>query len=134
MKSLLKSSLVLIVFSFSIIIFNISCEKTAEAQLTTPVSGVQNVGLVFFNKYGDKDNEFWKANFDGSNQVKIAIAALPAGMQIDKVSLRVSPDGQKVFFNLYNASLNQQNMYSCNIDGSGIKKIIDQVDYILQVI
>jgi hypothetical protein len=134
MKTLLKSSIVLMVFSLSIILFNISCEKKAEAQPNTTITTVQNVGLVFFRKDGDKDNEFWKANYDGTNQVKITVASIPAGMEFDTVSIRVSPDGKKVFFNLYSASLNQQNMYSCNIDGTGITKIIDKVDEIYQAI
>lgn len=134
MKTLLKSSIVLIVFSLSIILFNISCEKKAEAQPNTTVATVQNVGLIFFRKDGDKDNEFWKANYDGSNQVKITIASVPAGMEFDYANIRISPDGKKVFFNLYSASLNQQNMYSCNIDGTGITKIIDKVDEIHQAI
>jgi hypothetical protein len=134
MKTLLKSSFVLFVFSLSIILFNISCEKQVEAQTNPTVAAVQNVGLVFFRKDGDKDNEFWKANYDGTNQVKITVASVPAGMEFDVVSMRVSPDGKKVFFNLYSASLNQQNMYSCNIDGTGITKIIDKVDEIYQAI
>ncbi len=134
MKTLLKSSIVLILFSLSIILFNISCEKKAEAQPNTTVTAVQNVGLIFFKKESDKQNEFWKANYDGTNQVKITIASVPAGMEFDTVSFRISPDGKKIFFNLYSFSLNQQNMYSCNIDGTGLTKIIDNVDEIYQAI
>jgi Tol biopolymer transport system component len=135
MKTLLKSSIVLIVFSLSIILFNISCEKKAEAQPNTTVATAQNVGLVFFRKDGAKDNEFWKANYDGTNQVKVTIASFPAGMELDIQSFRVSPDGKKAFFVLYSSSGNSpSSMYSCDIDGSGIKKIVDQIDEIYQAI
>ena len=134
MKTLLKSSFVLFVFSLSIILFNISCEKQVEAQTNTTVTAAQNVGLIFFRKIGDKYNEFYKANYDGTNQVKITVASVPAGMEFDFTSFRVSPDGKKVFFMLYNESSGQQNIYSCNIDGTGITKIIDNVDEIYQAI
>ncbi len=135
MKTLLKSSIVLIVFSLSIILFNISCEKKAEAQPNTTVATAQNVGLVFFRKDGGKDNEFWKANYDGTSQVKVTIASFPTGMELDIQSFRVSPDGKKMFFVLYSSSGNSpSSMYTCDVDGSGIKKIVDQIDEIYQAI
>lgn len=124
MKTLLKSSIVLIVFSLSIILFNISCEKKAEAQANTTVTTPQNVGLIIFSRQGDMHNEFWKANYDGTNQIKITIASIPTNMDVEKESIRVSPDGKKVFFNLVGS--NVSSLYSCNIDGTGIKRIIEE--------
>ena len=104
MKTIFKSSLLLLLFSFSVLVFNLSCEKELIAQNTTPytlpiatstklggiivgtglnvttdgvLSTQQNLGLLVFAKGGDKANEFWTSKYDGTGQVKITISTLP---------------------------------------------------------
>ena len=48
MKRIFQSSLVLLTFSFSIVVFNLSCEKDVNAQNTTTVAP-QVVGLILFS-------------------------------------------------------------------------------------
>ena len=77
-------------------------------------------------------NEVWKSNFDGSSQSKINIAGLPANYEIPSDSYRISADGQTIFFLLYTPA-GGQHIYKCNIDGSGLSKIINDVDEIASV-
>jgi Tol biopolymer transport system component len=133
MKNMLKSSLILLLFAASAVLFNISCEKEALAQTSTPTVP-QPLGLLLFSKGGDKNNEFWLAKYDGTNQTKITIASFPTGGEIDKNSFKISPDGKSIFFCLYIIGTNQQSIYSCNADGSGLTKIIDNVDEIAQAL
>lgn len=132
MKRIFQSSLVLLIFSFSIVVFNLSCEKDVTAQ--TPTSTVTSpLGLILFSKYGDKSNEVWFCKYDGSNATKVTIASFPAGGDIDKSTMKISPDGKKIFFCIYIASTNMQSIYSCNSDGTGLTKLVENVDEIAQV-
>jgi hypothetical protein len=132
MKRIFQSSLVLLTFSFSIVVFNLSCEKDVNAQNTTTASP-QVVGLILFSKNGDKSNEIWFAKYDGSNATKISIASFPAGGDMDRSTMKISPDGKKIFFCMYIPSTNMQSIYTCNSDGTGLTKIIEDADEIAQV-
>lgn len=134
MKQLIKSTLVLMLFSASVLLFNLSCEKEADAQTTTPSTTPQNVGIILFSKSGDKFNEIWLAKYDGSAQAKVTIAGLPSNADVDRSTMKISPDGKKLFFNVFLPSGNIQNLYTCNVDGSGLTKIIDNTDEICAVI
>jgi hypothetical protein len=92
----------------------------------------KNLGVLFYKMQNDKYGELWKVNYDGTNQTKIVIKSLPANSEIDNNSFRISPDGTKLFFLLYSAISSIQSLYSCNIDGTGIIKLFDNVDEILQ--
>jgi hypothetical protein len=85
----------------------------------------QNLGVLVFSKGDDMFNEFWTANLDGTNQNKISIS-IPVGAYFDKTTIKISPDGNKFFFivNL-NESAALDALYSCNADGSGLTKLID---------
>lgn len=107
--------------------------KKLDSLVTAINSASKNLGLVFYSVMGDKYGEFWKANYDGSSQTKISIKSLPTNAEIDTNSFRVSPDGKKLFFLLYTLSNTTQSLYSCNIDGTGLAKLIDNVDEIHQV-
>ena len=132
MKQLVKSTLVLTLFSFSVLLFNLSCEKDVTAQ--TPTTTVTSpLGLILFSKYGDKSNEVWFCKYDGSNATKVTIASFPAGGDIDKSTMKISPDGKKIFFCLYITSTNIQSIYSCNSDGTGLTKLVENADEIAQV-
>jgi hypothetical protein len=130
MKTIFKSSLVLLLFSFSLVLFNLSCSKESVAQTTTP----QNVGLIVFSKSGDNPNNFWTVKYDGTGATKVTIASFPAQAETDESSFHLSPDGKKVFFLLYVPSTQIQSIYSCNIDGTGLTQVVSDVDDIGNVI
>lgn len=99
----------------------------------TLVGKPQTVGLLFFRKNADKDNEFWKSNYDGTNSVKITLTSFPSNSEIDTQSIRISPDGKKIFMLIYSAVSQIQSIYVSNSDGSGLTKLIDNVDEIFEV-
>ena len=104
---------------------------------TTPATSSSNnsnelTGIIILGKNISGVNEVWKSNFDGSSQSKINIAGLPANYEIPSDSYRISADGQTIFFLLYTPA-GGQHIYKCNIDGSGLSKIINDVDEIASV-
>ena len=129
MKTLFKSSVLLLLFSFSLLVFNLSCEKESIAQNTS--TSIQNLGILVFSKAGDKANEFWTSKYDGSGQIKITIASITSTGEIVKDNIQISPDGKKFFFIANTNPTNPSSMdaiYSCNIDGSGVTKLVDNID------
>jgi hypothetical protein len=127
MKTLLKSSILLLFFSFSLLVFNLSCNKESTAQNTS--TSIQNLGILVFAKGGDKANEFWTSKYDGSGQIKITVSSLPNTGEIFKESIKISPDGKKFFFNgITNPTNTFSSIYSCNIDGTGLIKLVDNID------
>ena len=157
MKKILLSTVVLAAFSFAIILFQISCRKTANADspsyilpvaTTTRLGGVIPDGStiavdasgkismvttnvqqnkILYGVYGAQANtdEIWTANYDGTNAQKIAIS-LPAGLAIDVDNLALSPDHKTIFFSVFTPTANSGGyfIYSCNIDGSNVKKVV----------
>lgn len=128
MKKLLLGSIALTTFSIAIIIFQLSCKKTADAQTST--TGLTQLNLILFTKHitssSTTTTELWTANLDGSNQKKIPIT-LPAGQELQEA--RLTPDGKKVIFDASYVSGSIANkgayVYSCNIDGTNLTKIVD---------
>ena len=95
MKTLFKSSVLLLLFSFSLLVFNLSCKKESIAQNTS--TSIQNLGILVFSKAGDKANEFWTSKYDGSGQIKITITSITSTGEIVKDNIQISPDGNKFF-------------------------------------
>ena len=99
----------------------------ANGKIST-TTGLQQQNLLLFVKRiagaSSFTYEIWTAGYDGTNQKKINIA-LSAGLSIDEEgrSPRLSPDGKTVFFDVSNAT--NSSIYSCGIDGTNVKKIID---------
>jgi hypothetical protein len=129
MKTLFKSSVLLLLFSFSLLVFNLSCKKESIAQNTS--TSIQNLGILVFSKAGDKVNEFWTSKYDGSGQIKITITSITSTGEIVKDNIQISPDEKKFFFIANTNPTNPSSMdaiYSCNIDGSGVTKLVDNID------
>jgi len=129
------STMVLALFTISIVLFQISCQRTATAQTN---SGASSINKILFAKSsgtggsGTRVQELWTANYDGTGAVKINIT-LPTGVFIaDAMNARLSVNGQKIFFEAgppyqTGATTSTNNdIYSCNIDGSGVIKIVDK--------
>jgi len=155
MKKLLLGSVFLTIFAFAITIFQISCQKEAVANTelgydlpratattlggvivgqglgvtpdgtlsVTSDSVVQQNKIIYIKRIFNGNGEIWTANYDGSNQQKLNIA-LPYGSPGE---LRISPDRQNLFISWYSSSTIKPSpcIYTCKIDGSNLKKIID---------
>lgn len=148
MKKILLSTVVLIAFSFSIILFQISCKKDAKAQsssnlapaTTTKLGGVipdgstiavdaagkisvAQEGKIVFIKYGSatSQSEVWTANYDGSEAAKVNLV-LPSTLSV-AAHANISPDRKTLFVSVFDAKGNA-GIYSCGIDGSNPKLIV----------
>ena len=136
MKTLLRSSILLLFFSFSLLVFNLSCKKESTAQNTS--TSTQNLGILVFSKLGDKTNEFWTSKYDGTSQTKITISlsSFPSTTEILNTSVKISPDGTKFFFILNTNPNNPNNydaLYSCNANGTGVTKLVDNINELTDV-
>jgi Tol biopolymer transport system component len=77
---------------------------------------------------GGSPNEIWIANYDGTNNTRVNVQ-LPSGIVFDgDLNPALSPDGKKIFFTATSSSDTQKkgDIYSCNVDGSNVVKIIDR--------
>ena len=151
MKKLLYSSVVMLLFSFSIILFQVSCQKEATAdKILVPgaiAAGIPatQINKVIFSKITQVYNgmklhtpEIWLCNYDGTGATKVNIV-LPNGIGMDgnDPQFKLSPDGQKIFFlagplesYLFPSLMNGRNkdLYVCNVDGTNIKLIAQGVN------
>lgn len=129
MKKLLMGSIVLTVFSTSMLLFQVSCKKDANAQ-TSGTTGLAQLNKIIYRAYYNNVSDIYTSNYDGSNRTKVNII-LPAGVTITNgysqdFILKLSPDGKTIFFSGVTSSSTYPepvNIYSCNIDGSNVNKI-----------
>lgn len=129
MNKILKTSLVLLFFSISMLLFQISCDNEVEATPSV-ASDVQPLKLLFFYKLNPATGrtELWSANYDGTQSKFVFVP--PTGREInEEFPIGISPDGSKIFLTLiledgldYNLSVN-----SINPDGSGLATVISTV-------
>jgi hypothetical protein len=122
MKQILKSSMVLLVFSAAMLIFQMSCKKDAQATTSTSTTTQLNK-IIYTRRFAGSYAEMWTANYDGTNQAKINIA-MPTGFVVGD-NARLSPDGQTIIFEGYDSTNYITHIYSCNVNGSNVHKIID---------
>ncbi|WP_379093304.1 hypothetical protein [Pedobacter sp. UC225_65] len=129
MKKLLLSSIVLFLFSASIVLFQISCKKIAYADTPMPqVDGLKQLGKILYK--GSNGREIYLAAYDGSNKQKIGFAFPSPTNSNDVVeNAHMSPDGKTIFVELYSGSLNKVRLYSCSIDGNNLKLVLDHIDF-----
>ena len=118
MKKIFLSSLSLLAFSASIILFQISCKKEAKADTTTTsVTSSQQNKILYYDQGNQHSNfTYWIMNYDGTGAQKINIVP-PAGLTLG--SAQISPDGKTVFVTLTDVKSNFT-IYACNTDGSNL--------------
>jgi Tol biopolymer transport system component len=135
MKKILLSTTILVAFALSILLFDISCKKTAEALSNNTTVQQQNKIIYQKDFYGSGSQlydygEIWTANSDGTNQQKLNII-LPANMVISLVEPKISPDGKSIYFDAFltdgKTEVGNWDIYSCNIDGSNVYQVISDV-------
>ena len=121
MKKLLFGSVILLLFSLSILIIQSSCSKT-EAQ-NSNITQLNKILIVSGN--AGVTQKLWSANYDGSNLNEI-VFAMPAGVRAgyNAEFIKLSPDGQKIFFQGYEIVSGRSGIYSANLNGSGVVEVI----------
>jgi hypothetical protein len=131
MKKLLLGSIAFFLFSISVSILQTSCDKDATAD-SNNINEVNQLNKILFQrriKLSDGpphfDEQIWMANYDGTGETKININ-LPAGYAIGSVHniVSISPDGKKMFFQGYNTSSMINYIFSCDLDGNNVAKLI----------
>lgn len=131
MKKLLLGTIVLLAFNAAVILTQMSCKK--EAQAETPIAGTPTLKqldlILYFNNIksnnGPNQTELWIAKLDGSDAHKVNIK-LPDGVSFHD-GARLSPDGKTIVFDTFQVIDNfagDAGIFSCNVDGSNLKKII----------
>jgi len=108
--------------------------QTIMADGSVSSSMVSILNKILFVKFINGSRpEVWIANYDGTNSSKVNIT-LPTGIEFEDglENLKMSPDGNKIFFNAGPAAslgalyAGSTDIYSCNSDGSSVTKIIDR--------
>lgn len=125
MKKLLQSTIVLSLFTISIVIFDLSCKKESKAAVTTTSTNIPIANQMLFML---QDGSIGIEGYDGYNVQKVNIF-LPSGVSISTdPHLAISPDHKTIFFSATDKGGTASNPglsggYSCNIDGTNVKKI-----------
>lgn len=89
-----------------------------------------NATSVLYWKNADNghNGELWQTNIDGSGNQRINIS-LPANIAFgDGKFAKVTADGKQIIFSTFSPGINQSDaseIYTCNIDGSGLKQITE---------
>jgi len=124
MKKLLLSSIILFLFSASILLFQVSCQKEANAGVINTNAANKIVYIKNYRPSGTLINEIWTANLDGSNQQKVNIT-IPSGKFIDNENVAISADGSKIIISIWdNIASSTGDIYTCNLDGTGLTRIV----------
>ncbi len=121
MKKLILSSITLLMFASSILIFEISCKKNLEA---APVMATQQ-NKIFFVKNTNNVPGIWTSNYDGTNATNLNV--ILSGAQVDGLA-SISPDAKTLFFFAVNFSKGPnedgyKGIWACNMDGSNAHQV-----------
>ncbi len=119
-------SIILFLFSLSILIFQVSCSKTT-AQQNQP-NAVTQLNKIVFNQQGGTGSGFYIMNYDGTSRTAINIT-LPVGYTRTLPNAPVmSPDGTKLFIvATYTGGDYSRSIFSCDINGSNVVQIANCV-------
>lgn len=123
MKNFFKTTLYLSIFALAGIFFQISCSNDSVTQ-----NSLLTGKLIYTRQSTGNQPQIWVADYDGTNQTQIPVT-LPANVSISMTnnngsSLKISPDGQKIFFVAFTTGTNLSSVYSCDINGTNLQEII----------
>ena len=112
------ASISLFLFSLSILVFQSSCSKTQGQPQYRPQS--TPIGKIIYATFG---GQVFISNYDGSNANQVNFA-LPPNVNLDmsepRFSIKLSPDGQKIFFSGDNTATGDTGIYSCDSTGNNV--------------
>ncbi len=122
MKKLLYSSIVLSVFSLSVIVFQISCKDNSVAKS----NATQTQTKFLYSRIATSGTwEYWTANLDGTSAQQIPIS-LPNSEKIGGYG-NLTSDGQTLIFNAYNSGFTNTYIYSVSMNGTNLKKLSESL-------
>jgi hypothetical protein len=122
MKKLFLGTICLSLFAISLTLVQISCSKsTAQTSNTT----TQINKILFIQFSGPSSVVFRICNYDGSGVQDLSIP-LPTGYNLLTIHQpALSPDGSKLFFAALNNTTMIRSIFTCNINGTNLVKIVD---------
>jgi len=98
--------------------------------LTNNNSNIANLIVYTKRLPSSGPDEIWKANIDGTNQQQILVS-LPNQFVLsvngDGGQIRITSDKQKIVFKGRNLTTDTISLFSCNLDGTNVQKLIDNV-------
>lgn len=115
-------SVILSFFAIAIVLFQLSCQKTAVAQTNTGSTVSQLNKIIYIRRPTSRSSEVWTANYDGTSQTKISIV-LPGALIVS--GARLSPDCQSIFLLASDSVTFMSHIYSCKINGTNVQKVVD---------
>ncbi len=134
MKKLLQATIVLLLFCASLVIIQTSCTKSIGQTNTSAPSALNK--FIFISLGTSGETQIWISDYNGNNAFQIPIA-MPAGSKLStdfgSMDVKLSPDGQQIFFMGVLTDTNKRQIYSCGIDGQNVKVIVpnpDGTDYL----
>ena len=131
MKRILRSTMYLSIFVLAGILFQISCSNSDNQTLSTSSTPI---GKLIYLKQSITDtgsgttinNKLYTCNYDGTNETEILIT-LPSNVMLETstghTNIKLSPDGQKIFFVTVNTSSEFKSIYSCDITGNNVAEV-----------
>jgi hypothetical protein len=121
MKKLIMASAALFLFSTSIMIFQISCSKTASAG-TSIINGTASK-IVFYTKQG----MIGIKNADGTGITSIISPTLPSGFTLKSDGdTDINSDGTHIFF-VANSSTGRK-LFRCDLSGNNVLQVVSDND------
>ncbi|MBX3240320.1 MAG: hypothetical protein KIT80_02285 [Chitinophagaceae bacterium] len=139
MKKLFLGSILLTIFSLAVILFQISCQKTALANdneqtppsvalLSKPVitvniiqEGVDSLGKSKYNQTEFTTLELYIVNENGLNKLNVSLP----DQEFVGLNARLSGNGKTIMFGSIHKTRGYTGVYSCNIDGTNLRKVAD---------
>ena len=121
MKKLIMASAALFLFSTSIMIFQISCSKTASAG--TSINNGTASKIVFYTKQG----MIGIKNADGTGTTSIISPTLPSGFTLKSDGdTDINSDGTQIFF-VANSSTGRK-LFRCDLSGNNVLQVVSDND------
>ena len=134
MKKIIRAIFALLVIGTFILATQISCQKSsAQSSVTSAIGSpglilyTQQVGTTVPSDSGRTTTiyttQYHTTNLDGTNLKTIPIS-LPTGLNVSPGG-RLTNDGKTLLFLAYNSNTRQQYLYSCLMDGSSLKQVMN---------
>jgi hypothetical protein len=125
MKKLLQAATILVFISTSLFLIPSSCTKS-QAQTETNTAQQLNK-FVWIRLASSGVPQIWISDYSGNNATQVPISMPPgAALSTDfgTMDVKLSPDGQTVFFMGVLPATDTRQIYACNIDGSNVRVVV----------
>jgi len=129
MKNFFKTTLYVSVFALAGVLFQISCSNADQSNQPNAVNVTPIGKIVIAKRPSGSDWQIWTCNYDGTNMTQVPIT-LPPNVVFNNANLqtnvKLSPDGQKVFFVTISNSGTPNgypSIHSCDINGANLQEV-----------